>query len=54
MGDTPHMERLIGPVQVMLDAFKEGRIDALHLIYSRFISTMKQEPPSSSLLPLSC
>jgi F-type H+-transporting ATPase subunit gamma len=53
MGDTPHMERLIGPVQVMLDAFKEGRIDALHLIYSRFISTMKQEPAFKQLLPLS-
>jgi F-type H+-transporting ATPase subunit gamma len=53
MGDTPHMERLIGPVQVMLDAFKEGRIDALHLIYSRFISTMKQESAFKQLLPLS-
>jgi F-type H+-transporting ATPase subunit gamma len=53
MGDTPHMERFIGPVQVMLDAFKEGRIDALYLIYSRFISTMKQEPAFRQLLPLS-
>ncbi len=53
MGDTPHMERFIGPVQVMLDAYKEGRIDALHLIYSRFISTMKQEPAFKQLLPLS-
>jgi F-type H+-transporting ATPase subunit gamma len=53
MGDTPHMERLIGPVQVMLDAYKEGRIDALYLIYSRFISTMKQEPAFKQLLPLS-
>ena len=52
MGDTPHMERLIGPVQVMLDAYKEGRIDALFLIYSRFISTMKQEPAVKQLLPL--
>jgi len=53
MGDTPHMERFIGPVQVMLDAYKEGRIDALYLIYSRFISTMKQEPAFKQLLPLS-
>ena len=52
MGDTPHMERLIGPVQVMLDAYKEGRIDALYLIYSRFVSTMKQEPSFRQLLPL--
>jgi F-type H+-transporting ATPase subunit gamma len=52
LGDTPHMERLIGPVQVMLDAYKEGRIDALYLIYSKFVSTMKQEPSLTQLLPL--
>ncbi|HNQ04695.1 MAG TPA: F0F1 ATP synthase subunit gamma [Thiobacillaceae bacterium] len=53
LGDTPQMERLIGPVQVMLDAYKEGRIDALYLIYSRFVSTMKQEPSFKQLVPLS-
>jgi F-type H+-transporting ATPase subunit gamma len=53
LGDTPHMEKLIGPVQVMLDNFKSGRIDALHLIYSRFINTMKQEVTFKQLLPLS-
>jgi len=52
LGDTPHMERLIGPVQVMLDAYKEGRIDTLYLVYSRFISTMKQDPVLMQLLPL--
>ncbi len=52
MGDTPHMERLIGPVQVMLDNYKSGRIDALYLIYSRFINTMKQESSFTQLLPL--
>ena len=52
LGDTPHMEKLIGPVQVMLEAFKEGRIDALYLIYSRFINTMKQEVTFNQLLPL--
>ncbi len=53
LGDTPHMERFIGPLQVMLDAYKEGRIDALYLVYSRFFSTMKQEPSFRQLLPLS-
>jgi F-type H+-transporting ATPase subunit gamma len=52
LGDTPHMEKLIGPVQIMLDAFKEGRIDALYLIYSRFINTMKQEVTYNQVLPL--
>ena len=53
MGDSPHLERLIGPVQVMLEAYKEGRIDALFVVYSRFINTMKQESTFSQLLPLS-
>jgi F-type H+-transporting ATPase subunit gamma len=52
LGDTPHMEKLIGPVKVMLDAYLEGRIDALYLVYNRFINTMKQEPTLTQLLPL--
>jgi F-type H+-transporting ATPase subunit gamma len=36
----------------MLDAYKTGRIDALYLVYSKFVSTMKQEPSFTQLLPL--
>jgi F-type H+-transporting ATPase subunit gamma len=53
LGDTPHLEKLIGPIKVMLDAYMEGRIDELHLCYTRFINTMKQEPTMEKLLPLS-
>jgi F-type H+-transporting ATPase subunit gamma len=52
LGDTPHLERLIGPVKVMIDAFTERRSDALYLLYTRFINTMKQEAYLESLLPL--
>jgi F-type H+-transporting ATPase subunit gamma len=52
LGDTPHMDKLIGPVKVMLDAYLEGRIDALYIVYNRFINTMKQEPTLTQLLPL--
>ncbi len=52
LGDTPHLERLIGPVQVMTNAYREGRIDALYLIYSSFINTMKQESAFRQVLPL--
>jgi F-type H+-transporting ATPase subunit gamma len=52
IGDTPHMERLIGPVKVMLDAYLDGKIDALYIVYNRFINTMKQEPTMTQLLPL--
>lgn len=53
LGDTPHMEKLIGPVKLMLDAYSEGRIDALHICYTRFVNTMKQEPVMEQLLPIS-
>ncbi|MFO7542094.1 MAG: F0F1 ATP synthase subunit gamma [Thiobacillus sp.] len=52
MGDTPHMDKLIGPVKVMLDAYLDGRIDALYIVYNRFVNTMKQEPKLVQLLPL--
>ena len=52
LGDTPHLEKLIGPVNVMLEAYKAGKIDALYLVFSRFINTMKQEPALTQLLPL--
>ncbi len=53
MGDTPHLEKLIGPVKIQLDAYIKGEIDALYIVYTRFINTMKQEPVVEQLLPLS-
>jgi F-type H+-transporting ATPase subunit gamma len=52
VGDTPHMDRLIGPVKLQIDAYSEGRIGALYIVYTRFINTMKQEPVIEQLLPL--
>jgi F-type H+-transporting ATPase subunit gamma len=52
IGDTPHMDRLIGPVKVQIDAYSEGKIGALYIVYTRFINTMKQEPVVEQLLPL--
>lgn len=53
LGDTPHLEKLIGPVKVQLDAYMKGEIDVLHIAYNRFVNTMKQEPVIDQLLPLS-
>jgi F-type H+-transporting ATPase subunit gamma len=53
LGDKPHLERLIGPVKMQLDAYAEGRVDAVYIAYTRFINTMKQEPVIEQLLPLS-
>lgn len=52
LGDTPHIERLIGAVKVMLDAYIAGEIDAIYLSYNHFINTMKQESRVEQLLPL--
>ena len=52
LGDTPHLEKLIGPTKVLLDAYIAGEIDVVYIAYTRFINTMKQEPVIEQLLPL--
>lgn len=53
LGDTPHIENLIGTVKSMLDAYVNGEVDAIYLSYNHFVNTMKQEPVFEQLLPLS-
>jgi F-type H+-transporting ATPase subunit gamma len=53
LGDRPQLEKLIGPVKVLLDAYAAGRLSAVYLCYTRFINTMRQEPVIQQLLPLS-
>jgi F-type H+-transporting ATPase subunit gamma len=53
LGDTPHLEKLIGAIKVQLDAYENGEVDAVYLAYTKFINTMKQEPVVEKLLPLS-
>jgi F-type H+-transporting ATPase subunit gamma len=52
LGDTPHLDKLIGPVKVLLDAYQAGKLDAVHMVYTKFVNTMKQEPMLEALLPL--
>jgi F-type H+-transporting ATPase subunit gamma len=53
LGDKPHLDQLIGAIKLQLDAYSKGEIDALHICYTKFINTMKQEPVCEQLLPLS-
>jgi len=53
LGDTPHLEKLIGPVKVLLDAYAAGKLKAVYLCYTRFISAIAQQPMIDQLLPLS-
>lgn len=52
LGDTPHLEKLIGAIKVQLDRYSQGELSAVYLAYTRFINTMKQEPVIEQLLPL--
>jgi F-type H+-transporting ATPase subunit gamma len=52
LGDKPHLDKLIGPVKALLDAYTAGRVNAVYVCYTKFINTMKQEAVIEQLLPL--
>jgi F-type H+-transporting ATPase subunit gamma len=52
LGDKPHIKDLIGAVKVMLDAYRDAKIDRLFLVNSRFVNTMTQKPHVEQLLPV--
>jgi F-type H+-transporting ATPase subunit gamma len=51
-GDHPQLERLIGPVKMLIDGFLEGRLDEVHIFSNRFVNTMKQEPTHATMIPI--
>jgi len=53
LGDTPHLDALIGPAKVLLAQYAEGKLSAVYLCYTKFINTMKQDSVVEQLLPLS-
>lgn len=52
LGDIPRMDRLIGPLRVLFEKYAAGELDIIHVVYSRFINTMKQEPVDEQLVPI--
>jgi len=52
LGDAPRFEDVLGPVKIMADAFTEGRIDAIYLVYNEFVNTMSQKPRIERLFPV--
>jgi F-type H+-transporting ATPase subunit gamma len=52
LGDSPHIEDLIGVVKVMLDAYIAGEIDSIYIAYNEFINTMTQKPIIEKLVPI--
>jgi F-type H+-transporting ATPase subunit gamma len=51
-GDHPALDRLIGPVKMLIDGFLEGRLDEVHIFSTRFVNTMKQEPTHATMIPI--
>lgn len=52
LGDSPHVEDLIGAIKVMLDNYQDGNVDRLYLVFNEFINTMTQRPAVEQLLPI--
>ena len=52
LGDRPKVEKLVGVIKVMNDAYMEGRVDRVHLCFNDFVNTMSQKPRVEVLLPL--
>ncbi len=52
LGDRPHMERLVGPIKVLLDRQVAGDVDEIWGFYTTFVNTMRQEPRGGRVVPV--
>ena len=52
LGDRPRLDKLVGPVKVLLDKYVDGTIDEVHIFFTTFINTMKQEARHGNMLPI--
>ncbi len=52
LGDAPSITDLVGSVKVMLEAFDDGKLDKLFIVFNKFVNTMTQQPTIDQLLPL--
>ena len=52
LGDTPKMETLLGPLTEIFKRYADGDLDVVHLVYSGFVNTMRQEQQLETLLPI--
>jgi F-type H+-transporting ATPase subunit gamma len=52
VGDRPHLDKLVGPVKLLLDKYRAGDLDEVYIFSTLFINTMKQEPRQGRLVPI--
>ena len=52
LGDRPHVDKLVGPVKVLIDKYMAGEIDQIHVFFTTFVNTMKQESRHARIVPI--
>ena len=52
LGDRPRLDRIVGPVKVLFDKYVEGNVDEVHIYFTNFVNTMKQEPRHAKMAPI--
>ena len=52
LGDRPHLDKLVGPVKTLIDEYLAGKIDEVHVFFTTFINTMRQEPRHGRIVPI--
>ena len=52
LGDRPRLDRLVGPVKVLIDKYLEGGIDEIHIFSTTFVNTMRQDARQIRIVPI--
>ena len=52
LGDRPRLDRLVGPVKVLMDKYLDGSVDEIHIFSTTFVNTMRQEPRQIRIVPI--
>jgi len=51
ISDTPALADILGAAGVAIDGYADGTYDEVHLLFSKYVNTMTQQPESIQLLP---
>jgi F-type H+-transporting ATPase subunit gamma len=52
LGDAPSMDTLRPIIDIAVEDFTSGRVDAVYLIYTKFVNTLTQQPEVLQILPI--
>lgn len=52
LGDYPRLADTLGIATNVINGFREGRYDEVHVVYSEFVNTLVQRPTLKRLLPV--